>query len=69
MKIILFWLGQQILLVYTTEANQRETFAISETKLYVSAVTLSTQDNVKLLEQLKSGFKRIGINIYQNQDY
>ena len=57
------------MLVYITEVNQCETFAISETKLYVSAVTLSTQDNAKLLEQLKSGFKRIGINIYQNQDY
>ena len=30
------------------------TFAITETKLYV--VTLSTQDNGKLLQQLKSGF-------------
>ena len=34
-------------------------FAITETKLYVSIVTLSTQDNAKLLQQLKSGFKRI----------
>ena len=28
-------------------------FAITETKLYVLVVTLSTQDNVKLLQQLK----------------
>ena len=28
------------------------------TKLYVPVVTLSTEDNVKLLEQLESGFKR-----------
>ena len=34
-------------------------FAIPETKLYVPIVTLSTQDNAKLLQQLKSGFKRI----------
>ena len=27
--------------------------------LYVSVVTLSTQDNEKILQQLKSGFKRI----------
>ena len=27
--------------------------------IYVQIVTLYTQDNVKLLEQLKSGFKRI----------
>ena len=31
-------------------------FAITETKLYVPVVTLSTQDNEKLLQQLKSGF-------------
>ena len=30
--------------------------AITDTKLYVQFVTLSTQDNAKLLEQLKSGF-------------
>ena len=35
------------------------TFAITDTKLYVPVVTLSTQDNAKLLEQLKSGFKRV----------
>ena len=34
------------------------TFAITETKLYVPVVTLSTQDNAKLLQQLKSAFKR-----------
>ena len=33
-------------------------FATTETKLYVAAVTLSTQDNAKLLQQLKSSFKR-----------
>ena len=35
------------------------TFAIKNAKLYVPAVTLSTQNNTKLLQQLKSGFKRI----------
>ena len=34
------------------------TFAITDTKLYFPVVTLSTQDNAKLLQQLKSGFKR-----------
>ena len=33
-------------------------FEIRDTKLYVPVVTLSTQDNSKLLQQLKSGFKR-----------
>ena len=31
---------------------------ITETKFYVPIVTLSNQDNVELLQQLKSGFKR-----------
>ena len=31
---------------------------MTDTKLYVPVVTLSNQDHVKLLEQLKSGFKR-----------
>ena len=34
------------------------TFNITDTKHYVAVVTLSTQDNVKLLQQLKSGFER-----------
>ena len=35
------------------------TFTITDKKLYVPAVTLSIEDNAKLFEQLKSGFKRI----------
>ena len=46
-------------IVYTNVANQSATFQITETKLYVPVVTLSTQDNAKLLPQLKSSFKRI----------
>ena len=34
-------------------------FKITDTKLYVPSVTLSTQDNSKLLQQLKSGFKSV----------
>ena len=33
------------------------TFKITDTKLYVSVVTFSTQDNNKLLQQLKTGFE------------
>ena len=33
-------------------------FAITDTKLHVPVINLSTQDNSKLLQQLKSGFKR-----------
>ena len=35
------------------------TFKLTDTKLYVSVVTLSTQDNSKLLQQLKFDFKRV----------
>ena len=31
---------------------------ITDTKLYVPVVTLSKENDIKLLEQLKSGFKR-----------
>ena len=34
------------------------TFKIKNTKLYVVVVTLSAQDNNKLLEQSKTGFNR-----------
>ena len=33
-------------------------FKIKDTKLYVPVVTLSTKDDNKFLEHLKSGFKR-----------
>ena len=42
------------------------TFAITDTKRYVPVVTLSTQNNSKLLQQLKSEPKRtINWNKYQ----
>ena len=34
------------------------TFNITDTKLYVTLVTLSTEENVKLKKQLNEGFKR-----------
>ena len=34
-------------------------FAITDTKFYVPVAILSTQDGSKLLQQLKSGFKRV----------
>ena len=45
-------------IIYTNVANQNLMFEITETKLYVPVVTWSTQGNVKILQQLKSGFKR-----------
>ena len=50
-------------------ANQESIFAIIDTKLYVSVVTLSTEGNVKLLKQLESGFffkKKNNWNKYQS---
>ena len=44
------------------------TFAINDCKLYVPAVTLSKDDQIKLLTNLKSGFKREIIwNKYRSQ--
>ena len=55
-------------IVITNVADQGATFSITDTKLYVPAVTSSTQDNAKLLEKLKSGFKRtINWNEYQSK--
>ena len=45
-------------IISSNVANQNSTFTITETNFYVQVVTLSTQDNAKLLPQLKSGFKR-----------
>ena len=44
------------------------TFEITDTKLYVPVVTLSTKDDNNFLEQLKSGFKRtIKWNKYRSE--
>ena len=49
-----------------TPANA--TFKITDTKLYVPVVTLSTKDDNNFLEQLKSGFKRtIKWNKYRSE--
>ena len=57
-ELILTW-SRNCVMIYTDVNNQNPTFTITETNLYVLIVTLSTQDNAKLLPQLKSGFKRI----------
>ena len=43
----------------TTNSTGAGTFEITDTKLYVPVVTLSTKGNTKLLQQLKSGFKSV----------
>ena len=55
-NLILIW-SANCGIIYSDVANQIPTYKITETNIYVPAVTLSTQDNAKLLTQLKSGFK------------
>ena len=57
-NLILAW-SSTCVLIATDSPNQNATFAITDTKLYVPVVTLSTQENTKFLQQLKSGFKRV----------
>ena len=54
-NLILTWSSKYVLIA-TVNPNQN---AITDTKLYVPVVTLSTQENTKFIQQLKSGFKRI----------
>ena len=51
MKLILLPWSSNFFIVPETANNQVTTFAIADTKLYVSVVTLSNQDNIKLLQQ------------------
>ena len=61
-NLILTW-SEDCVISSATGATK---FKITDTKLYVPVVTLSNQDNAKLLQQLKSGFKRtINWNKYQ----
>ena len=57
-NLTLTWSSGRVLIA-TNIPNQNATFAITDTKLYVPVVTLSTQKNTKFLQQLKSGFKRV----------
>ena len=56
-ELILGW-SAGCVIIYTDINNQVDILTITETNLYVPVVTLSTQDNSKLLPQLKNGFKR-----------
>ena len=62
-NLILIWSKDCVI----TNATGEGKFAITETKLYVPVVTLSTKDHEKLLQQLKSGFKKtISWNKYES---
>ena len=60
-NFILTWSSNCVI----TNSTGAGTFEIADTKSYVPVVTLLTQDNFKLLQQLKSGFKRV-INLNKN---
>ena len=51
-NLILTWLGKCVL---SSDAKET-TFPTTDTNIFVAFVTLSIQDNAKLLQQLKSGF-------------
>ena len=54
-NLILTWSSTCVI----SDSNGAGIFEITDTKLYVPVVTLSTQENAKLRQQLKSGFKRV----------
>ena len=56
--LILTW-STNCVIIPSNVVNQNGTFEITDTKLYVPVVTLSTKDNSRKLQQLKSGFKRV----------
>ena len=67
-ELILTWSKNCVLADMTVRAAQGDNpaivaptgleFKITDTKLYVPVVTLSKENDIKLLEKLKSGFKR-----------
>ena len=54
-NLILTWSSTYVM----TNSTGTGTFEVTDTKVYVSVVTLSTKENAELLQQLKSGFKRV----------
>ena len=64
-NLILTW-SNRCFIIHNPINSQEPTFTITDTKLYIPVVTLSTQDNTRLLQKLKSGFKRtINWNKYE----
>ena len=62
-NLILTWAENCVI----SSATGKSKFEITDTKLYAPVVTLSTQNNVKPLQQLKSSFQRtINWNKYQS---
>ena len=81
-KLILTWFKNCVLIdkstreanygadpnVYEIDNPENATFKIQDVKLFVPVITLSKENDIKLLEQLKTGFKRtIKWNKYRSQ--
>ena len=49
-ELILTW-SRDCVIIYTDVNNQVPTITITETNLYVPVVTLSSQDNAKLIKK------------------
>ena len=56
--MILTW-SRNCVIISSGDTHQNATFATTDTKLYVPVAILSIQNNAKLLQQLKSGYKRV----------
>ena len=71
-ELILTWFKNRVLIdklrrdanygadpiVHKIDNPENATFKITDTKLYIPVVTLLKENDIKLLEKLKSGFKR-----------
>ena len=66
-ELILTWSKNFVLVDMTLDADvdpaiaapSGAIFKITDTKLYIPVVTLSKENDTKLLEQLKTGFKKL----------
>ena len=66
-NISLTWF-ENCIIVTGEYGDQQSKIAIYDTKLYVPVVTLSAEDNEKLLQQLETCFKRtINLSKYQSE--
>ena len=54
---LILTLYEDCILILGRINDQVPKFAITDSKIYVPVVSLSTQENAKPLDQLKSGFK------------
>ena len=57
-NLMLTW-HENIVIWYNAATEKETIFVMTDTKLYLPLVTLSTQYNAKLSQQLKSRFKSI----------